>query len=181
MLEWFSSMGGVSICVHTLHQLPGEFGLLFWSLKGDKRQQVTSSISCEAVYEKGQPDSWSCEIYPEKLSCKYLPTKNRTQMDYQLVMKVPFSQKWISLMKCIFHIAADLALNVPSYFIVWHLLTQLLVMLMQPQGYFHWLLTDISCVCHIGNVTRRNLTQPTLPLQSMQDPKQTSGAPSITA
>lgn len=91
MLEWFSSMGGLSICVHTLHQLPGEFGLLFWSLKGDKRQQVTSSISCQAVYGKGQPDSWSCEIYPEKLSCKYLPSRNRTQMDYQLIIKVPFS------------------------------------------------------------------------------------------
>lgn len=54
-------------------------------------------------------------------------------------------------------------------------------MLIQPQGYFHWLLTDISCVCHIANVTRRDLTQPTLPLQSMQDPKQTSGAPTIAA
>lgn len=149
--------------------------------KGDGRLQVTSSISCQATYGKGWPDSRSCEIYPTKLSCKYLPSKNRTQMDCQLIIKVPFSQKWISLIKCIFHIASDLAENVPSYFIIWHLLTQLLAMLMQPQWYFHWLLTDTSCVHHIANVTRRNLTQPTLPLQSTWDPKQTFGAPSITA
>lgn len=58
-------------------------------------------------------------------------------MDCQLIIEVPFSQKWISLIKCIFDIASDLAENVPSYFIIWHLLTQLLVMLMQPQWYFH--------------------------------------------
>lgn len=58
-------------------------------------------------------------------------------MGCQLITKVPFSQKWISLTKSIFHITSDLAENVPSYFITWHLLRQLLAMLMQPQWYFH--------------------------------------------
>lgn len=83
--------------------------------KGDERLQVTSH---QATYEKGQPESRSCQIHPKKLSWKYLPIRNRTQMDYQLIIKVPFSQKWISLNKCIFYIASDLAENVPSYFII---------------------------------------------------------------
>lgn len=105
--------------------------------KGDGRLQVTSSISHQATYEKGQPESRSCQTHPKKQSCKCLPIRSRTQMDFQMIIKVPFSQKWISLIKCIFYIASDLAENVPSYFIFCHLLTQLLAMLMQPQWYFH--------------------------------------------
>lgn len=105
--------------------------------KGDERLQVTSSISHQATYEKGQPGSRSCQTHPKKLSFKCLPIRSRTQMDFQMIIKVPFSQKWISLTKCIFYIASDLAENVPSDFIYWHLLTQLLSILMQPQWYFH--------------------------------------------